>query len=42
MSKKIYFYTVTQDLMKNKNKVILKANISYIKNAERFSGFLFD
>ena len=26
----------------NKNKVTLKATISYIKNAERFSGFLFD
>ena len=27
---------------KNKDKVILKATINYIKNAERFSGSLFD
>ena len=26
----------------NKNKVILKATINYIKNTERFSGSLFD
>ena len=26
----------------NKNKVILKATINYIKNTERFSGCLFD
>ena len=26
----------------NKDKVILKATINYIKNAERFSGSLFD
>ena len=27
---------------KNKNKVILKATINYIKNTERFSGSLFN
>ena len=26
----------------NKNKVILEATISYIKNSGRFSGFLFE
>ena len=26
----------------NKNRVILKATINYIKNTERFSGSLFD
>ena len=29
-------------LDENKNKVILDANISYIKNSERFSGSLFE
>ena len=29
-------------LDENKNKIILEATINYLKNSERFSGFLFE
>ena len=35
-------YTVTRDLMKTKNKVVLKTTMNYIKDTEKFSGSLFD